>query len=268
MVGDHNELGVGVLHGRESRCQRRARVREVRAVEDFGRTVNVADGVLLVDESGADDVVTGCRNRCGRRYVRPISTIRVQRFNKLLDRVVTVLTEVRRVFDLLESNHGCIQLVDRINDLGLLLLEAIRIEGAAHLAAVGGRGVAFAVGVRLALRVGVTQSREVVQHVERCHGDIGSELRRSLTYVRERNRHVLGTDLLLSWLQAPLVEAVVQNDALVEGRFRTDRDRVVKVEVRQRRLFCVGVLHVVPGGTVVKQNGPSFVVLDLSLCLG
>ena len=179
VVGDDEELIVSDLGvgRREERSERSACVDEVLVVEFGGRAVDVGDLSGLIDECGADHVVADL-GQLGCRHKRP--AVGACGCVELLDEVcecgIAFLVEVGRILDLFQCDDGCVELVDRGDDLLLLPQEVLGVEGAAGAAEVRGDGVAVAVGVGRASGFGVAEGGEVVQHVERCNRDVTADI--------------------------------------------------------------------------------------------
>ena len=156
-----------------------------------------------------------------------------------------------------------VELVDRGDDLRLLILERILAVRSAHVAVVGADLFAVLIGVRLASGLVLAQGGEVVQHVKEGDGVVTFDgvryVVRCCAGIFPGDRQFLGGVFAgdrLQRLEAPLVEGVVDHNIGLEGHLVAGADRlhaVVGSDQVRKRSFFVGA-EVVAGATVVEVH--------------
>ena len=237
---------------------------EGRVVEDAGLADRL-DLRGLVDEADADEVFGGAE--CARRF-HVVPLVLAGGFIELVDQVGQCVVALRNiagdagtVFNLGQAENVCVELVNRGDDLRLLILERILAVRAAHVAEVSADLGAVLVGVRLASRLVLAQGGEVVQHVEEADGVVTLDGVRNVVRrcagIFPGDRQFLGGVLAgdrLQRLEAPLVERVVDHNIGLEGHLVAGADRLhtlVGSDQVRKRSFFVGA-EVVAGATVVE----------------
>ena len=266
MVG-HADKGLAAADGAELLGQGLARrAGEGGVVEDAG-VADGLDGVRVVDEADADEVLVLADLSRGLDVGPALGAGGgVEGLDECGEGLVAtggVAGDGGGVLDLLETEHVDVHGVDRVDDLRLLVVERGLGVGAAHVATVGRDGRAVAVVVGSAVLV-LAQGGEVVEHVERGDGVVtrdpghGAQLGGAgilpgdgQVGAGRRAGHRGGG------LEAPELEAVVEHDGVLEGDRVAGADRLdgrstVLGDVGQRDGLGSG--GVVRGAAVVERD--------------
>ena len=220
----------------------------------------------LVDERDADHVLIGAELLRGLHQIPLVRLLLIQRVHKVLQRLVAlrlIAGHAVGVFDLREAKHVSVQLVNRRDNLRLLILECLLGKGAADLATVRRDRGAVNIVVRLAALLVFTQAAEVVQHVEEADGVVTLNSVRhvvgGLAGILPRDRQLLCRILAgdrLQRLESPLVKGVIHNNVSLELHLVARADGFDAV-VRRQDVRQGGVLvgaEVVAGAAVVKRD--------------
>ena len=266
-----DEFVFGIVHACEGLSQRMTSVRERGVREHQGRTGRL-DDVLFVDEGCADHIGIGPDIGGGRIRPHLGTGSGVEGVDQCGQRQIGILLvplrlrHVEGVLDLHQTDDVGVELVDRLDDLGLLIGEGLRRVRAAHGAVVRRHRGAIAVGVRLTPLLVLAEVGEVVEYVERRDLHVAAHFRGGHTGVLDVHEGGLVTAQGRGRLEIPRVVAVVQDHRLGEGRVSTGAHRGVS-QIRER-LVHAGVTHVVDAGTVIERHGLLLVLGLIGLGLG
>ena len=261
MVHDHHEIGAGfpfTHHRGEALRQRGASHALVNRVSGNQGLTDRGDGRGFVNERGADGVpIVGNASGGGDERPHVLAQIRIQGLHQGGEGGVAVLAVTGGVFDLFQGNYVRAQGVNGGHNLGFLAGEVLRPVGAAHVAAVSGDRVAFAVGVALAAFLVLPQGSEVVKDVE------GGDPQVSITHRSGRRSASVGelcgstfqAHHLALRLEVPTIETVLKNHRRGEGNRRPHSHRGVQSQVRQGRVLRFLAFGVIPVRPIIEGHG-------------